>query len=166
MYAFGHGVSQDYTTARGWYEKAAVQGFAMAQSNLGVLYRNGQGVPQDYDIAQQWLEKAAAQGLAYAQNDLGYLFIEGKGVPKDETKGVKWIQKPPNRETQTGKIHSARCTAMDTVCYKTMFVHTCGTTSQRHTRRVTCRSWQQMILKTPSSGPLGFSTRNKGPVPF
>ena len=47
MYANGRGVPQDYTTARGWYEKAAVQGHAMAQYNLGALYFNGQGVPQN-----------------------------------------------------------------------------------------------------------------------
>lgn len=30
-----------------WYETAAVQGDARAQTNLGVRYQNGQGMPED-----------------------------------------------------------------------------------------------------------------------
>ena len=33
LYANGDDVQQDYTKARQWYEKAAAQGYAMAQSN-------------------------------------------------------------------------------------------------------------------------------------
>ena len=47
--------------ARNWYEKAAVQGDADAQYNLGALYENGQGITQDYDKARTWYEKVAAQ---------------------------------------------------------------------------------------------------------
>ena len=48
--------------ARNWYEKAAAQGDADAQYNLGVLYYNGEGVPRDISKAREWFEKAAAQG--------------------------------------------------------------------------------------------------------
>jgi TPR repeat protein len=37
----------DYTEAAKWYRKAAEQGDARAQANLGVLYQFGWGVPQD-----------------------------------------------------------------------------------------------------------------------
>jgi uncharacterized protein len=53
-------VSQDYATARGWYERAVAQGFSQAQSNLGFLYANGLGVPQDYVRAYMWWSLAAA----------------------------------------------------------------------------------------------------------
>ena len=43
-----------------WYEKAAAQRHAAAQSNLGWLYANGQGVPQDYVRAYMWWSLAAA----------------------------------------------------------------------------------------------------------
>jgi TPR repeat protein len=59
MYAHGRGVPQDYTTARGWYEKAAAQGYAMAQYNLGALYFYGQGVPQN-DVKTYMLWSLAA----------------------------------------------------------------------------------------------------------
>ena len=42
--------------------RAAEQGDATAQVNLGVLYNNGQGVPQNYVQAHMWYNLAAAQG--------------------------------------------------------------------------------------------------------
>jgi hypothetical protein len=48
LYDQGHGVPQDYAQAAIWYRKAAEQGLALAQSNLGVLYEEGRGVPKDY----------------------------------------------------------------------------------------------------------------------
>ena len=36
MYYFGRGVPKDYTQAVSWYRKAAQQGYAKAQYNLGV----------------------------------------------------------------------------------------------------------------------------------
>ena len=41
--------------------KAAEQGYALAQVNLGLLYANGQGVPQDYVQAHMWVNLAGAQ---------------------------------------------------------------------------------------------------------
>ena len=49
-----------------WFLKAAEQGQAKAQFNLGVLYFNGQGVKQDFVNAKKWFEKAAKQGHAEA----------------------------------------------------------------------------------------------------
>ena len=57
-YDEGEGVPQDYAEARRWLEKAALQGHAKAQCNLGILYYKGQGVRQNYAEAHRWLEKA------------------------------------------------------------------------------------------------------------
>lgn len=38
MYDEGQGVTQDYAEGMKWYRKAAEQGFAKAQYNLGVMY--------------------------------------------------------------------------------------------------------------------------------
>ena len=43
-----------------WYRKAADQGNATAQSNLGGMYASGQGVPKDYVLAYMWRNLAAA----------------------------------------------------------------------------------------------------------
>ena len=53
-----------------WYRKAAEQGDADAQYNLGISYDRGEGVPQDYVEAVKWYRKAAEQGDADAQNKL------------------------------------------------------------------------------------------------
>ena len=62
LYYEGHGVTQDYATARHWWEQAAAQGNAWAQYRLGVLYQKGRGVPQDDAMAREWFEKSGAQG--------------------------------------------------------------------------------------------------------
>jgi TPR repeat protein len=61
VYDDGDGVPQDYAEALKWYRKAADQGNASAQFNLGKMYDNGQGVPQDYVQAHLWLNLAASQ---------------------------------------------------------------------------------------------------------
>ena len=60
MYYNGQGVQQDYAEAAKWTRKAAEQGYAPAQADLGVLYWNGQGVQQDVVLAYVWLSLAAA----------------------------------------------------------------------------------------------------------
>ncbi|MCE9951345.1 sel1 repeat family protein, partial [Aeromonas allosaccharophila] len=66
-----------------WFEKAAEQGFAMAQYSLGVMYSQGQGVTQDDQQAVNWFAKAAAQGNAKAQYNLGVMYRQGQGVTQD-----------------------------------------------------------------------------------
>ncbi len=53
-----------------WYRKAADQGNADAQNNIGTLYRNGQGVKQNNAEAKVWFQKAADQGLQVAMDNL------------------------------------------------------------------------------------------------
>jgi len=73
MYAEGLGVPQDYSKALYWFKKAAKQGLAQAENNLGYMYAEGLGVPQDYNEAVYWLQKAAEQGLAQAKINLEYI---------------------------------------------------------------------------------------------
>ena len=58
----GEGAPQDYVAAARWYRKAAEQGYASAQLNLGSMYDSGEGVPQDYVQAHMWSNLAAAKG--------------------------------------------------------------------------------------------------------
>ncbi|WP_032501022.1 tetratricopeptide repeat protein, partial [Vibrio tasmaniensis] len=70
----GRGVSQDYEEAVSWYRKAAEQGYARAQTNLGWMYDEGRGVSQDYEESVSWYRKAAEQGYARAQTNLGWMY--------------------------------------------------------------------------------------------
>ena len=83
----------DIAQAAAWYEKAAAQGHAKAQFNLGLLYGKGQGVAQDYGQARVWWEKAAAQGDAKAQYALGVLYDNGHGVAQDYGQARAWWEK-------------------------------------------------------------------------
>jgi TPR repeat protein len=89
-YCEGHGVPQDYAQAAVLYRKAAEQGNARAQANLGALYGDGQGVPQDYTQAAYWSRKAAEQGDAPAQFGLAVLYEHGRGVPQSYEEAYFW----------------------------------------------------------------------------
>ena len=53
--------------------KAAEQGHAQAQYNLGGMYRYGEGVPIDYILAYVWMYLSAAQGDADAERQMNDL---------------------------------------------------------------------------------------------
>jgi len=71
--------------------KAADQGHAIAQHNLGSIYYWGNGVPKDAEEAVKWYRKAADQGNASAQFNLGVVYFNGEGVPKDKVMSYKWF---------------------------------------------------------------------------
>ena len=73
-----------------WFRKAANQGNAHAQYNLGVMYNNGKGVTQDYKEAIKWHRKAANQGYVHAQNNLGTMYGNGQGVTQDYVLAHMW----------------------------------------------------------------------------
>jgi len=75
------------------YKKAAEQGDAIAQCNMGLAYENGNGVPKDSTTAAFWYRKAADQGCAIAQFTLGNLYASGNGVPKDSIQAKFWLRK-------------------------------------------------------------------------
>jgi len=73
-----------------WYRKAADQGDAGGQSNLGFMYAEGRGVAKDEAEAVKWYRKAAEQGNAPAQFNLGFMYDKGRGVAKDDAEAYKW----------------------------------------------------------------------------
>jgi len=56
-----------------WFRKAAEQGFATAQNNLGLLYANGWGVPQNLVVAYALFNLSATNDptdqLAYGNRE-------------------------------------------------------------------------------------------------
>ena len=72
---FAH-MDGDFTEALKWYRKAAEQGIAQAQSNLGVMYENGKGVLQDTIAAHMWFNIAAANGNAKAAKGRDFIAKE------------------------------------------------------------------------------------------
>ena len=62
----GGAFPKDFALAANWFRKAAEQGDAYSQCNLGALYANGQGVPQDYAEAYFWYSLGAAKLPAFS----------------------------------------------------------------------------------------------------
>ena len=83
------------------FQKAAEQGYAKAQVNLGVCYEKGKGVPQSDAGAIQWYRKVAdpnndnsgENGFAIAQFKLGVMYEYGKGVEKSDKEAFEWYSK-------------------------------------------------------------------------
>jgi hypothetical protein len=80
----------DFTTALKLLTPLAEQGDAVAQHNLGVMYRDGVFVPQSYTEAVKWFRLAAQQGLKEAQFNLASMYHNGQGVTQNYTEAVKW----------------------------------------------------------------------------
>ena len=79
-----HGLEQN------WLEKAAQEGHAQAQYEMGRHYEN-----DDFDKAAFWYLKAAGQGHVDAQYSLASLYqnSERYGRPKDDVKALEWYKK-------------------------------------------------------------------------
>ena len=70
--------------------RCAEDGYAEAQSGLGLRYYAGGAAPQDYAEAVRWFRLAAEHGYAEAQVMLGVMNANGLGVPNDDAKALKW----------------------------------------------------------------------------
>jgi len=85
--------AKNYQAAVDQFGKAAEQGYAPAQNNLGLMYTRGLGVAKDDAEAVSWYRKAAEQGYAPAQNYLGLMYQNGQGVAQDDAEAVGWYRK-------------------------------------------------------------------------
>ena len=73
---------QDYAEAIRWYRRAAEQGDAAAQNDLGSMYLNGMGVPKNATEAARWYRKSAEQGLAMGMFHYALRCLHGDGVER------------------------------------------------------------------------------------
>ena len=64
------GLKQDNNEAFKWFREGALQGDAMSQRNLGLMYEQGRGVPQNFPEARKWYQKALDNGYDDAKDDL------------------------------------------------------------------------------------------------
>ncbi len=79
------------TEAAIWFRKAADQGEAQAEFDLGRMYDSGQGVVLDHAEAARWYTKAAEHELPDAQFNLAIAYHDGEGVPKGMDDAEKWF---------------------------------------------------------------------------
>ena len=84
---------QDHAEAIRWYRKAAEQGHADAQYNLGIMYYEGKGVPQTTRKPSAGIARPPSRGTPTRQYNLGIMYYEGKGVPQDHAEAIRWYRK-------------------------------------------------------------------------
>jgi TPR repeat protein len=94
-----------------WFQKAAAQGNADAQYQLGYMYASGTGVPQDLALALSWYQKSAAQGQVDALTNLGTIYAKGIGVSQDYAAAVGYYLKAanlggPNAQVNMGLMYA------------------------------------------------------------
>jgi len=139
-------------SAAEWYKKAADQGHARAQYNLGVMYANGEGVEEDDKAAVKWLTKAAEQGLREAASRIDKiqkykLINEAKIFLKEHKKAAcqdnKYIKEVIN--IIDGEIIRVTVDVYD-------IIDSCG---------VTCPALQHAIKKILFAGERGHKDKNQ-----
>ena len=82
--------TSDIDEAVAWHRKAAENGHAEAQWNLGVRYLSGVlGVKKDLRQAEHWFRKSAEQGYADGQFGVGYCYL----VRRDYVNAKYWAEK-------------------------------------------------------------------------
>jgi TPR repeat protein len=109
LHYHGHGVRESDAQARVWFERAARQGSAAAQFQLGNMYAYGLAeLPEgadNYRVAAQWYFEAARQGLADAQYSLAILFLTGSGVQQSQDEAMKWIRRAATQGHADAKVY-------------------------------------------------------------
>ncbi|MBJ7592575.1 sel1 repeat family protein [Aeromonas veronii] len=106
--SLNHENAKDYKHEVALNSKAAEQGDANAQYNLGSMYFDVRGVSQDYKQAVAWYRKAAEQGHAKAQLNIGFMYANGIGVSQDYKQAVAWYRKAAEQGNAKWLITSCR----------------------------------------------------------
>lgn len=71
----------------------AKAGMALAQFDLGRMYRHGIGLPRDSAAAVRWIGSAAEAGHAPAMFTLYTMMAAGEGTGKDEAGARAWLER-------------------------------------------------------------------------
>jgi TPR repeat protein len=98
-------VNRNNANAVRWIPKAAEQGDARAQAELGSIYKDGEGAARDDAVAAAWYQKAADQGLAQAQYDLGLMYAAGRGMDQDFAQAAVWYRKAAEQRLAAAQFY-------------------------------------------------------------
>jgi TPR repeat protein len=99
MYSWGIGVEQDDYESLRWYKKAAAQGSAEGNAQVGYHYEQ---IEDDPTEAAKWYRIAADQEHAEAQYWLGLLYEAGFGVEMDVLEALRLYR----RAAEKGNVYA------------------------------------------------------------
>ncbi len=91
--------------------RAAEQGDAETQYQLGEAYRKGtgEGISRSFKEAARWYELAAEQGHPEAQYQLGEFYSKGRGVKKNKKMARKWYKAAAEQGHVKAKYRQRGC---------------------------------------------------------
>ena len=69
----------------------AESGDALAQNQLGNLYKIGYAVKRNLTASSTWYLRAAKQGLKAAQHNIGYAYFAGQGLSRNMETAISWF---------------------------------------------------------------------------
>lgn len=88
MYSMGDVVKRDDEEAMKWYLRAAEQGYAFVQVNLGAQYHS----EEKFGKAYEWFEKAAEAGDARGEFMLGLMYYQGDSLAKNTSRARQYFE--------------------------------------------------------------------------
>jgi len=88
----------EWKEAAHWLGRAAEQGDARAQLDIGLLSLRGVGVVKDAPAAAAWVSAAANQGLPAAQFQMGLMLFTGVGVPPNPEWARYWLEQAAEQD--------------------------------------------------------------------
>ena len=92
-----------------WITKAADNGLASAQTNLGRMYINGDLMGQDFPKAKKWLQMAARQNFHRAQFELGLFLFRGLQQGKPDLNGaIHWYRRAASQGNERAQFALAK----------------------------------------------------------
>ena len=100
---YGMGLPKDVQGGIAWYLKAAAQGDAASERELGLTYMRGEGVPQSDKDAFAWLYSSSRQDDPIAEYNLAYLYLKGRGVTRDDTAAFAWYYRSAQHNDAFGE---------------------------------------------------------------
>lgn len=107
-FASGKGTYLDQGESVAWNKKAAEQGYAPAQWNLGVKYQSGlMGLQRDHVQAAHWYRMAADQGFGPAQLHLGGIFALGPDAVRDHRQAATLFRKAAEQGLALAQVQLA-----------------------------------------------------------
>lgn len=100
-------LAKDYRRAYLWFERAAMQGDAIAADVLAFMSSQGLGVEQDINLAIHWLKISAERGYARAQVALGLIYEQSAGMVANDMLAVKWYKLAASQGDDRGQCYLA-----------------------------------------------------------
>jgi uncharacterized protein len=96
MYAKGEGVTQNFTQAVSFLQRACDAGEPRGCSSLGTSYARGDGVAQDLARAAALYSRACDAGEAHGCAGLGIFYQNGTAVSRDPTRAIPLLTRACN----------------------------------------------------------------------